>query len=76
VAEAERRKGPTHVFIPLRGFPTDREGAALGPEGSRCSSDAQGASAPSIPYDELDLHINDDAFIVSSWIVRLMKQKG
>ncbi len=61
-----KAKGPTHVFIPLRGFSyPDHEGRAhWDPEinlvfirtlKSRLSS--------AIQYDELDWHINDDAFI-------------
>ncbi len=61
-------KGPTHVFIPLRGFSyPDHEGRAHWDPGlneafirtlkSRLSS--------SIPCDELDWHINDEAFIAA-----------
>ena len=70
-------KGPTHVFIPLRGFSyPDHQGRGhWDPEDnglfirtlkSRLSS--------SIPYDEIDRHINDDAFIdtVVDALVRFM----
>jgi uncharacterized protein (UPF0261 family) len=59
-------KGPTHVFIPLRGFSyPDHEGRAhWDPE---CNGAfirrLKSRLSPSILYDELDLHINDDAFI-------------
>ena len=70
-------KGPTHVFIPLRGFsypdhpgrghwdPEDN-GLFIRTLKSRLSS--------SIPYDEIDRHINDDAFIdtVVDALVRFM----
>jgi len=70
-------KGPTHVFIPLRGFsypdhpgrghwdPEDN-GLFIHTLKSRLSS--------SIPYDEIDRHINDDAFIdtVVDALVRFM----
>ena len=59
-------KGPTHVFIPLRGFSyPDREGRAhWDPEGNEAFIRAlRGRLRASIRYDELDLHINDDAFI-------------
>ena len=59
-------KGPTHVFIPLRGFSyPDREGRAhWDPAGNEAFIRAlRSRLSASIQYDELDLHINDDAFI-------------
>ena len=61
-----RAKGPTHVFIPLRGFSyPDHEGRAhWDPEVNMAFIRTLKARLlPSVPYDELDLHINDDAFI-------------
>jgi len=70
-------KGPTHVFIPLRGFSypdhqgrghwdPEENGLFIRTLKSRLSS--------SIPYDEIDRHINDDAFIdtVVDALVRFM----
>jgi uncharacterized protein (UPF0261 family) len=74
-----KAKGPTHVFIPLRGFShPDHEGRAhWDPE----ANDAfirmlKSHLSSAIPYDELDLHINDDAFIdvVVDELVRFMNQ--
>jgi uncharacterized protein (UPF0261 family) len=59
-------KGPTHVFIPLRGFShPDHEGRAhWDPMANEAFIRAFKSSLSSaIPYDELDWHINDDAFI-------------
>ena len=72
-------KGPTHVFIPLRGFSyPDREGGPhWDPEGNGVFIRTLKARlAPSIPYDELDWHINDDPFIdaIVNELVRLMKK--
>jgi uncharacterized protein (UPF0261 family) len=72
-------KGPTHVFIPLRGFsyPDHEGGPHWDPEGNGVFiRTLKSRLAPSISYDELDLHINDDAFIdaVVNEIVRLMNQ--
>ena len=74
-----KAKGPTHVFIPLRGFSyPDHEGRAhwdpavneafIRTLKSRLSS--------AIEYDELDWHINDDPFIdaVVNELVRLMNK--
>ncbi|HSB71341.1 MAG TPA: Tm-1-like ATP-binding domain-containing protein [Candidatus Methylomirabilis sp.] len=61
-----RAKGPTHVFIPLKGFSyPDREGLPhWDPEGNRAFIGALKARLlPSIPLKELDAHINDPAFI-------------
>ncbi len=72
-------KGPTHVFIPLRGFsyPDHEGGPHWDPEGNGVFiRTLKSRLAPSIPYDELDLHINDDAFIdtIVNELVRLMNQ--
>lgn len=75
-----RAKGPTHVFIPLRGFSyPDREGRAhWDPElNAAFIGRLKARLSPSIPYDELDLHINDDAFIETmvNELVRFMNQE-
>lgn len=61
-----RATGPLHVFVPLRGlcFP-DREGGPLWePEGNAAFIEALRTNLRAeIPYDELDAHINDAAFI-------------
>ncbi len=59
-------KGPTHVFIPLKGFsyPDHEGGPHWDPEANRVFIGTLKAHLdPRIPYDELDYHINDDAFI-------------
>ena len=61
-----RAKGPTRVFIPLRGFCyPDRENLPhWEPEGNRAFIEALKAHLrPSIPLQELDAHINDPEFI-------------
>lgn len=61
-----RAKGPTHVFIPLRGFSyPDREGLPhWDPEGNQAFIEALKAHLhPSVPLEELDAHINDPEFI-------------
>ena len=61
-----RAKGPTRVFIPLRGFSyPDRENLPhWEPEGNRAFIEALKAHLrPSIPLQELDAHINDPEFI-------------
>ncbi len=61
-----RAKGPTKIFIPLRGFSfPDREGLPLwDPEGDQAFIKAlQGNLNKSIPLTELDAHINDPEFI-------------
>lgn len=61
-----RAKGPTRVFIPLRGFSyPDRENLPhWEPEGNRAFIEALKAHLrPSIPLKELDAHINDPEFI-------------
>jgi uncharacterized protein (UPF0261 family) len=61
-----RAKGPTRVFIPLRGFSfPDRENLPhWEPEGNRAFIDSLKAHLrPSIPLRELDAHMNDPEFI-------------
>jgi uncharacterized protein (UPF0261 family) len=61
-----RAKGPTHVFVPLKGFSyPDRENLPhWEPEGNRAFIDALKAHLhPSIPLTELDAHINDPEFV-------------
>ena len=61
-----RAKGPTHLFIPLKGFSyPDRENHPhWDPEGNRAFIDSLKANLhPSIPWTELDAHINDPEFI-------------
>jgi uncharacterized protein (UPF0261 family) len=61
-----RAKGPTKVFIPLRGFSfPDRENLPhWDPEGNRAFIDSFKAHLnPLIPAIELDAHINDPEFI-------------
>ncbi len=61
-----RAKGPTQVFIPLRGFSfPDRENMShWEPEGNQAFIDAIKANLNSnIPLIELDAHINDPEFI-------------
>jgi len=72
-----KAKGPTHVFIPRRGFSyPDQEGRAhWDPEGNEAFiGTLRSRLSASIKYDELDLHINDAAFIdaVVDELVRLM----
>ena len=73
-----RSKGPTRVFIPLRGFSyPDRENLAhWEPEGNQVFIDAFRANLnASIPVRELDAHINDPEFIdpVVETFLSLMK---
>ncbi len=61
-----RAKGPTRVFIPLRGFSfPDRENLPhWEPDGNRAFLEGFRAHLrPSIPLQELDAHINDPEFI-------------
>jgi uncharacterized protein (UPF0261 family) len=61
-----RAKGPTRVFVPLRGFSyPDRENLPhWEPEGNRAFIEALKAHLhPSIPLQELDAHMNDPEFI-------------
>lgn len=63
-----RAKGPTQVFIPLRGFSfPDRENMPhWEPEGNQAFIDAIKANLNSnVPVIELDAHINDSEFIDS-----------
>lgn len=63
-----RAKGPTHVFIPLRGFSyPDHEGRAHWDPGLNEGfiRTLKSRLSPSIPCDELDWHINDEAFIAA-----------
>ncbi|RJQ54753.1 MAG: UPF0261 family protein [Desulfobacteraceae bacterium] len=72
-------KGPTRVFIPLRGFSfPDREGLPhWDPEGNRAFTDALKENLKvSIPVREVNAHINDPEFmeaVVESFLV-LMKE--
>jgi len=73
-----RAKGPTHLFIPLKGFSyPDREGLPhWEPEGNRALIDSLRARLnPSIPVTELDAHINDSEFIdpVTERFLSMMK---
>jgi uncharacterized protein (UPF0261 family) len=61
-----RARGPVHVYIPLKGlsYPDQEDGGHWDPEGNeiffrtlRESIDVR------IPYDELDMHVNDPEFI-------------
>ena len=59
-------QGPTHVFIPLRGFSyPDHEGRAhWDPEANEVFIRMlRSRLSGKIPYDEIDSHINDDKFI-------------
>lgn len=75
-----KAKGPTHLFIPLRGFSyPDHEGRAhWDPEVNADFIRAlKSRLSPAIMYDELDCHINDDAFIDAAVneLVRLMNRE-
>jgi uncharacterized protein (UPF0261 family) len=74
-----RAKGPTHLFIPLRGFSyPDRENHPhWDPEGNRAFIDSLKANLhPSVPLTELDAHINDPEFIDPVTEVFLSMMKG
>lgn len=74
-----RAKGPTHLFIPLKGFSyPDRENHPhWDPEGNRAFIDSLKANLhPSIPLTELDAHINDPEFIDPVTKVFLSMMKG
>jgi len=61
-----RAKGPTQVFIPLRGFsfPDRKNLPHWDPEGNQAFIDSLKASlSSSNPLTELDAHINDPEFI-------------
>ena len=73
-----RAKGPTHLFIPLRGFSyPDRENHPhWDPEGNRAFIDSLKVNLnSSIPLTELDAHINDPEFIgpVTELFLSMMK---
>ena len=75
-----RAKGPTEVFIPLRGFSfPDRENMPhWEPEGNHAFIDAIKANLNSnIPVIELDAHINDPEFIdpVTERFLELIKDR-
>jgi uncharacterized protein (UPF0261 family) len=75
-----KAKGPTQVFIPLRGFSfPDRENMPhWDPEGNQAFIDALKTHiVPKIPVIELDAHINDAAFIdpVVEAFCSMMKEK-
>lgn len=74
-----RAKGPLHVFIPLRGFSyPDCEGRGhWEPEGNAVFiTTLRRHLSPAIPYDEIDMHINDAGFIdiIVDELVRLMEK--
>ena len=74
-----RAKGPTHLFIPLKGFSyPDRENLPhWDPEGNRSFIDSLKANLhPSVPLTELDAHINDPEFIDPVTKVFLSMMKG
>jgi uncharacterized protein (UPF0261 family) len=76
-----RAKGPTRVFIPLRGFSfPDRENLPhWEPEGNRAFVESLKAHLnPSIPLEELDAHINDPEFIdpVTDAFLSMMEKLG
>lgn len=65
-ARLSAAKGPTHVFIPLRGFSyPDREGGPhWDPEANAVFIQTLRKKLnTAIPYDELDMHINDPEFV-------------
>jgi len=75
-----RAKGPTHLFIPLRGFSyPDRENLPhWWPEGNQAFIDSLKANlSPSVPLTELDAHINDPEFIdpVTETFLEMMKRQ-
>ncbi|HYA94551.1 MAG TPA: Tm-1-like ATP-binding domain-containing protein [Thermodesulfobacteriota bacterium] len=74
-----RAKGPTHFFIPLRGFSyPDRENHPhWDPEGNRAFIDSLKASLnQSISLTELDAHINDPEFVDPVTEVFLSTMRG
>jgi len=75
-----RAKGPTRVFIPLKGFShPDREGLPhWEPEGNHAFIDSlKEFLDQSIPVIELNAHINDPEFIdpVTAAFLSMMKGK-
>lgn len=80
-AKLNRATGPTHVFLPLRGFSSrDREGLPhWQPESNRAFLDALRASLlPTIPLTQVDAHINDAEFVdaVLTAFLAMMAQQG
>lgn len=76
-----RAKGPTHVFVPLRGYSyPDREGHPhWDPDGNRAFLDALRAHLrPSVPLTEVDAHINDPEFVdpVADAFLSMMQQSA
>jgi uncharacterized protein (UPF0261 family) len=76
-----RSKGPTQVFIPLKGFsyPDRINLPHWEPEGNRALIESLKATLnPSIPVIELDAHINDPDFIepVVHAFISMMKKKN
>ena len=76
-----RAKGPTHLFIPLRGFSyPDRENLAhWWPEGNQAFVESLKAHLrPTVPLTEMDAHINDPEFIdpVTDAFLEMMNKRG
>ena len=74
-----RAKGPAHVFIPLKGLShPDREGGGhWEPESNEIFFKTLKKNMdPRIPYDELDMHINDPEFIdaVTGELLRILEK--
>ena len=74
-----RARGPTHVFIPLRGFSyPDRENLPhWWPEGNQAFVESLKANlGSSVPLTEVDAHINDPEFIdsVTNAFLEMMKK--
>lgn len=76
-----RAKGPTRVFIPLRGFSyPDRENLPhWEPEGNQAFTNSLKTHLnPSIPVIELDAHINDPEFIdpvIEAFLLMMERQE-
>jgi len=76
-----RSKGPTRVFIPIKGFsyPDRKNLPHWEPEGNQAFIDSLKANLnASIPVTELDAHINDPEFIdpVADAFISMMKKKN
>jgi len=76
-----RAKGPTHLFVPLRGFSyPDRESLPhWWPEGNKAFIDSLKTNlSSSVPLTELDAHINDPEFIdpVTETFLEMMKERS
>ena len=72
-------RGPTQVFIPLRGFSyPDREGLPhWDPEGNQAFTESLKTHLrPAIPLTEIEAHINDPEFIdpVAEAFLKMMKK--